>query len=420
MKRSALWYIALSVAGTGGLSAQGLTMQMSNGWAFTFSGNVNAFVMYTDGKVDEAGTITGGLVPAEKITRIRTGLLPAFATFEAKGKEAGLDLAVHFGFAPEIQSNSLHDNFGAQIDMRQVYLTVGGSWGQILAGREIGLYQRQNILTDMTLYGVGASGGGLGAAGTTLGRIGLGYIYPNFNAQLTYSTPAGRPAQLSIGLFDPSVICPQNGCTSAQDAAYTGTRIPRVEAEFTWTVNFGRGAAPEGEMSNANRFMFWASGLLQNTYTSAQPVEGDTSITSLGGAGGIKLDIAGLSIVGSGYFADGVGTTFMFGQGGGALDATGAKRQSFGYIGQVTYQPPRSKWLIGASYGESRLKRTDNDPPDALNSLVKSNMAIDGMISYFWSKSLRWVGEYTYARSKAFSSAKNSSNQGATGFMLFF
>src|SRR3712207_7212293 len=71
--------------------------------------------------------------------------------------------------------------FGAQIDMRQVYLTVGGGWGQILAGRELGLFQRQNILTDQTLFGVGATGSagvpGTGGGGTTLGRIGFGDNY---------------------------------------------------------------------------------------------------------------------------------------------------------------------------------------------------------------------------------------------------
>ena len=100
-------------------------------------------------------------------------------------------------------AEQVHDCFGAQIDMRQVYLTVGGSWGQILAGRELGLFGRQNILTDQTLFGVGATGGQL-SGGTTLGRIGFGYIYPQFKAQMTYSTAAGRPFQLSIGIFDPA------------------------------------------------------------------------------------------------------------------------------------------------------------------------------------------------------------------------
>src|SRR5438874_5058636 len=82
---------------------------------------------------------------------VRTGLLPAFATFEAKGKEAGMNLGIHFGFAPQINNGAVHDNFGngtqagAQIDMRQVYLTVGGAWGEIVAGRERGLVSRQNI-----------------------------------------------------------------------------------------------------------------------------------------------------------------------------------------------------------------------------------------------------------------------------------
>src|SRR5207248_10075756 len=107
-----------------------LTMQTSNGWSFAFSGNVNAFWVFS--KVNNSG-------PAN--SSVRTGLLPAFATFEAKGKEAGMNLAVHFGFAPQIQNAGVHDNFGngtqagAQIDMRQVYLTVGFKNGsQILAG----------------------------------------------------------------------------------------------------------------------------------------------------------------------------------------------------------------------------------------------------------------------------------------------
>ncbi|HEY9517173.1 MAG TPA: hypothetical protein VIQ74_15980 [Gemmatimonadaceae bacterium] len=393
-------------------------MQTSSGWMFSFSGNVNAFAVYNDGSVDQAGPITGGLITAEKASRVRTGLLPAYATFSASGKEGGVDLGVHFSFAPQIQSNSLHDNFGAQIDMREVYLTAGGSWGQILAGRAIGLYQRQNILTDMTLSGTGASGGVVGAGGTTLGRIGLGYIYPNFNGQITYSSPAGRPAQISIGVFDPSVVCPQDGCGTAGTAAYSGTKIPRVEAEFTWTGNFGEAS---DEAASANKVLFWASGMVQKTDASPLDVAGDNpSITSTGGAGGLKLDVSGFSLMGSGYYADGVGTTFMFGQGTGALDNAGDKRKSYGYIGQATFQAPGTKWMIGASYGDSRLKTTDNDPADVDNDLVKSNRSIDGLVAYQWTKALKWVGEYTWATSESFSDNKVKSNQVATGFMLFF
>src|SRR5437667_11092337 len=173
MKRLTLLLLGLALGVSATAGAQGLTMQMSNGWSFSFSGNVNAFWVFS--KVNNSG-------PAN--SSVRTGLLPAFATFEAKGKEAGMNLGVHFGFAPQINNGGgVHDNFGngtqagAQIDMRQVYLTVGGQSGQNVAGRELGLFSRQNILNDMTLFGVGAVGiAGGQNAGTTLGRIGYGYI----------------------------------------------------------------------------------------------------------------------------------------------------------------------------------------------------------------------------------------------------
>src|SRR5437762_2946674 len=144
MKRLALLMVAVALLWPAAASAQ-LTMQMSNGWSFAFSGNVNAFWVFS--KVNNSG-------PAN--SSVRTGLLPAFATFEARGKEAGLNLAVHIGFAPQIQNAGIHDQFvpgsvqaGAQIDMRQVYMTVGFKNGsRLLAGRELSLFGRQNILQD--------------------------------------------------------------------------------------------------------------------------------------------------------------------------------------------------------------------------------------------------------------------------------
>src|SRR5437870_7142479 len=288
MKRLTLLLVAVALLWPAAANAQ-LTMQMSNGWSFTFAGNVNVFWVFT-----KENTTAGDAANSS----IRTGLLPTFATFEARGKEAGMNLGVHFGFAPQIQNAGTHDQFGAQIDMRQVYLTIGLKDGsQILAGRELGLFGRQNILNDMTLFGVGAVGlPGITLAGavdnppqgggTTLGRIGYGYIYPNFNAQVTYSTKPGE-AQLSIGLFQPSV----NG-------AYDVTKIPRLEAEFTYNQKSGK-----------NNYTVWVGGLWQST--SNAPTGGNT-ISSFGGTAGIKAGLSDLSIVVNGYIGKGLGTTLMF------------------------------------------------------------------------------------------------------------
>src|SRR3954449_4468374 len=284
MKRVTLM-CAVAVLGFSGSALAQLTMQMGNGWSFTVAGNVNAFGVYTSGSVDTVGPfspstpstpgvplgITGGLVPQEKVTRVRTGLLPAFVTFDVKGHELGFDLGAHFGFAPQINSNGSHDNFGAQIDMRQVYMTIGGKdWGSILAGRELGLYQRHNILTDITLFGAGPTGGGVGSGGPTLGRIGFGSLYPNFNAQLTYTSPDNLPFQLALGLFDPSniqgsrVLKSNPDGTPAAFRTFARTETPRIETELTFTQPFGEMNAA-GKTSST--FQAWVGGLYQHAET---------------------------------------------------------------------------------------------------------------------------------------------------------
>jgi hypothetical protein len=435
MKRVVVWTTAallavasLSIA-PAIMSAQGLTMQMSNGWSFSFSGNVNAFLVYRFSNAGDSGkTINGGLTDVEGTNpRIRTGLLPAFATFDAKGHEGPFDLDIHFGFAPEIQNGggalgNIHDNFGngtqagAQIDMRQVYLTFSGTWGQILAGREISLFDRQNILQDMTLFGVGAAGANMGNGGTTLGRIGYGYVYPNFVPQITYSTPSTQSVVWSIGLFDPSAV----GGTGPGTSAFIYNRTPRIETELTWTGNLSSEAPPPG--ATANTAMAWVGGLYQNTSDSAT---GGTSVTSIGGDAGVKLNISNFSIVGSGYLGKGIGSTLLL-TSALATDAIGDARTSYGGYAQLVYKfDPH--WSLGGSFGGSFLNKTAADDSDAVNGpeLLRSNIDGSVMLTYQWTKSLRWVGEYDWTQSQSqggndFEPAKIAATQLSSGFMLSF
>ncbi|HEX2249210.1 MAG TPA: hypothetical protein VHH32_02625 [Gemmatimonadales bacterium] len=407
MKRVAMLCVGLAVGAVSGAEAQ-LTMQMTNGWAFTFSGNVNAFAIYQSND-EEGGTLLdatpGGLIGiGGKGFNLRTGLLPAFAVFDAKGKEGNTDLGVHFGFAPQIQCGpdatgaNVHDCFGAAIDMRQVYLTFGGTWGQILAGREIGLFNRQNILTDQTLFGIGATPG-INGGGTTLGRIGFGYIYPNFVAQLTYSTPAGRPGQLSIGLFQPA------GLGGDAGTVYSETQLPRLEAEGTFKT---------GDIT------LWVNGTVQN----AEDPLLDESKTAVGAGGGFRFGRSTFSLTGSGYWGKGIGTTLQFnGVGGGGavgglgVGGDGELRDSYGFIGQVTFTPANSKVTVAGSYGSSFLQSTD-----AETDFKTENTLISGGIYYQATKSLKIVGEGNYAWTKESEAdtEKNSMFAPTFGLMLFF
>jgi hypothetical protein len=298
----------------------------------------------------------------------------------------------------------VHDCFGAQIDMRQVYLTFGGTWGQILAGREIGLFNRQNILTDQTLFGIGATPG-INAGGTTLGRIGFGYIYPNFVAQMTYSTPAGRPGQLSVGLFQPAGLADDVG------TVYSETQLPRLEAEGTYKT---------GDV------MIWLNGTAQNAKNvDPTSVLFDESKTAVGAGGGVRFGRTQFSLTGSGYWGKGIGTTLQFnGVGGGAgavsglgVGTDGELRTSYGFIGQVTFTPANSKLTIAGSYGSSFLESTDDEP-----DFKTENTLISGGIYYQATKSLRVVGEGNYAWTKesVADPEQNSMFAPTFGLMLFF
>ena len=396
MKRLTLLLVAVALLWPAAANAQ-LTMQMSNGWSFTFAGNVNVFWVFT-----KQNTAAGDASNSS----IRTGLLPTFATFEARGKEAGMNLGVHFGFAPQIQNAGVHDNFGngtqagAQIDMRQVYLTIGFKDGsQILAGRELGLFGRQNIVQDMTLFGVGAVGiGGGQGGGTTAGRIGYGYIYPNFNAQVTYSTKGGTPAQISIGIFQPSTL---------GSGTYTFTSIPRVEAEVTYN-----------QKSGSTKYMVWAGGLWQSTKSAPT---GGTSISSFGGTAGVKVDISDLTVVVSGYIGKGLGTGLMFSGNEVAGAGTGTElRTSDGGYAQVMYHANKGKTSVGASWGFSRLKFNNTAAPagDGTNRSLSNVYSYTGGIYHQWTKSLKLVFEGTEEGSTNGPRPKQVDVSG--GFMLFF
>ena len=384
MKRSALLFGALMLGAASGANAQALSMQMSNGWTFGFAGNVNIFAMYQS--VSSSNNATGS--PGQLVTGADTkglyygpGLLPAFATFTAKGKEGNTDLGVQFGFAPQVQcGGNAHDCFGAQIDMRQVFMTVGGSWGTITAGKELGIYQRSNILNDQTLFGVG--GGGIAPGGTTLGRIGFGYVYPNFVPQFSYSSPAGKTTSFNIGLMEPSTF-----------GAYTELTIPRLEAE----VSFKAG----------NNLSVFVGGTAQN---GKDPIA-DESKTAVGASGGLTYKTGTFSIHGSGYYGKGISTTLMFN----ANSQSGSElTKSYGYYGQLTFTPANSKMTLAGSFGSSFLA-------DDGNNFKTENSLVSGGIYYQATKSLKIVGEGDYMWSKdKEGSGKNKAFTGAFGMMLFY
>jgi predicted porin len=156
-------------------SAQAVTVAANDGWTLGVSGQVNQFVTFVDDNTS-ANADTQGMA---------NGLLPAFLSFDMKAPTMnGLDIAAHISFQPGTNNVS-----GNSFEQREVYFTVDGSFGQILAGKALGLYASHEILNEQTIYGVGIDTAALGGnASTTLGGIGLGYDYAAWRSQVRWTS----------------------------------------------------------------------------------------------------------------------------------------------------------------------------------------------------------------------------------------
>jgi len=314
--------------------SQAVVVGGEGGWEVSFSGEVNLFYNQWDFDIETAGGGPGaldGTAFAGDSSHLQEGLLPAFFTFKAKSPTVnGLTGTAQISFAPDSSNSKLtrNDKGGSAIDMREVMFNVDGSFGTISAGRSLGLYQRQAILKDMTLFGVGA-GVTSDAGGTTLGRIGYGYVYPEFRTRFAYKTPSINGFQLEVGVFDPQESAP--GITGAStfaakasmfvttmgtatvttfNSVFTAkgayeTDTPQFQAEATYNTSFQGGTLG-----------IWAGGIWQDQEFNGRFGHND-DVTHWGWNVGADIGFGGFNVVGHYYDGEALGNMFKWTSGTG-------------------------------------------------------------------------------------------------------
>jgi hypothetical protein len=231
--------------------------------------------------------------------------------------------------------------------------------------------------------GVGVAGFGgsadLTGGGTTLGRIGYGYLYANFGSQFRYTTPDFKGFKWALEIGDPSKI--------AGSGVSAGTiNQPRFETELSYATTYSGG-----------KMQAWVSAL----YQQAKMGPGANSsafthhnVSSIGGAGGVEVGFGPVDVVISGWGGKGLGLTLA--QDIDALDAAGKERTAFGGLAQVQYTI--NKIRLGAQYGINYAERTDADKLAAQSTIAKSQQAATGGVYYMVNKYFTVAGEYTWAR----------------------
>jgi len=292
------------------------------------------------------------------------------------------------------------------IDARQVYFTFGdASWGTVKLGRDIGLFGKDAILDDMTLLGVGTALGNPAPSNTSLGRIGIGYIYTDWEPQITYTTANFNGFSASAGVFQP-----------LNTGEYTSHNSPQFQAGASFAWGDPKTDSVTGKV--------WLDVVTQELKVNSAAVAGDDAAgvaTSFRGTevdAGVKVGVAGFEGVLYGYTGKGVGTTGLFVL---ATSASGDTRKSDGGYVQATYKFDKLK--VGLSYGISDLKLADDEQTGQINAnplLLKRNAS--GVVGLYYSltKSVTLVGEYIDTKSTAQGGNEATEKDYALGGIVFF
>lgn len=407
--------MAASLVATKPCSA-GFAVGGENGWQLTTDGIIDVFATWdntTPIRGGYAGTHTGGYLDNDNASHdsnqrfgVGVGLLPSVVAFNIKAPTTnGVDSTVRIGLYPSIQNQSgspagpeTRFSTGSHLDVREIFYTAKGKYGEILAGRALNLYQGKNILTDMTLLTAGT----VGTRGNTvtLGHIGYGYLYTGFGPQMRYTTPDFGGAKLAIAVGEPYNISSAGG---------DKTNLPRIEAELSFAKTFNSGANVQA----------WLAGMWQQSTATAAAYKGKHQ-QSVGGAYGIGGGFKGVNLLVSGYGGRGLG--MLSTQDGvlGSTDAVGKERQFYGFLAQATYQINPS-WMIGANYGQNRMIETAADEASrGTTSPCKRQESGVATITYNMNKFTQFVFEYIHARDTYTDSAQRKSNQFAFGTMFYW
>ena len=315
--------VAMSISQT---ALAEIVLYDQNDMTFSTDGYFNTF--YVNSDIDRAGEQFD-----RDQSRVKMGFLPNYIGFNF-GKQVGdLKLGGRSSFWVTINDSDTNGTATA-IDVRQFYGTAAGAeWGEVLFGKDFGLFARSNILLDEMLTGYGQVSDTLGlvdGGGVSFGNIGTGYPYPFPTSQVTYRSPLMSGLRVAAGIMDP--VDTNEDTSSALDKAYQ--EAPRFETEITYQFEVG-GA----------QIFSWVNGMQQSSENTDNTIE---DVDSSGVGYGVQAKMGNLSLTASGFQAEGINPFFTNNAG----EALLREVDSDGYLLQGSYRFGKNR--VALSYGKTK------------------------------------------------------------------
>ena len=391
-RASALLLSALASIWAGAARAE-VKLVEAGGWTVTSDGRVNAFVSHVWGenRPDGLGNLnwvgfnesnsSGQADSDDKLrkTKIRSGYVPSTLAFNFR-KQVSENLKLSSRVEVGIQITNIDPSFIADptwMEPRSVYLDIAGNWGSLRAGRDMSLFPRSNLYMNYELghgYGLGFPCAYERMFGGACGHVGFGTLWPDYRAQITYTTPKlGNIVQASLGVFDPRSIPTYN---------WDQTPLPRFEAEVVASYDFREGWSVKA----------WGNGFHQRIGTSADIMDPTTMTAerqdftqdAYGLGGGLQAALGPVKAGFSGYTGQGMDafTVMTFnpiyiGQGNAIPSHERRFRPTRGFLVEASFTLGKT-WIM-AGFGQARFDRIDSDIPiDTIDAfpLVRSHTGI--------------------------------------------
>jgi hypothetical protein len=348
------------------------------GWKISVDGRVNAFVSHVWGNNRPAGldnlnwvgfneSNSPGQADSDnnlRKTRVRSGYVPSTLGFNFK-KAVSDNFKLASRVEVGIQITNTDPAFIADptwMEPRSVYLDISGNWGSVRAGRDMSLFPRSNLYMNYELghaYGIGFPCAYERMFGGACGHVGFGTLWPDFRAQIGYSTPVfGDIFQVTAAVFDPRTVPTYN---------WDQTPLPRFEGEAVANYSWDKGWGVKA----------WGNGFWQTLGTSVDVVDPVTMAPSrqdftqdaYGAGGGIMGSLGPFKAGFSGYTGKGMDAfaTFTFnpiaiGQSNTLPDRSARRfRKSSGFLAEASLTLGDT-WVMGG-FGRALLDRDATDPP---------------------------------------------------------
>ena len=376
-------------------------------WTVDIGGNVNSF--YTRTK-ESGSAVTAGR--EDTPVQIHTGLLPSSFGIGAKTRQNDLDVAFQFSFwtgsnatggdnlnvAHHMNAATSNGGLGySSLNIRQSYLTFGDkSWGSFLVGRNLGVFGSDAILSDMTLLGVGSGAGG---GSSSLGRIGSGYLYADWKAQIAYTTPnfSGFEATAAV--------------TEGTGQIDNGNLGAEGKASYSFAANDVTGKLWVG--GKHLKIQTLATAGTANAAPTGVISERDARAWEIGG----KVGVAGAELVG--YYYDGknadsgIGTAINTNV---TIQTSTAESDNKGGYVQATYVMP-FKTKVGVSWGKNEIRQAGFRDSEREASIIGAYHPL--------TKHLNLVAEYNHLDIKDAVATSTAATEGkqktmSLGAILFF